>query len=320
MDKQLDPKALLFSVSSIEVPVATDGQKRTFKGVAYSGGRVTDHCYWGDDGVVFDLEGIQIPSVTPLLGEHDCDSRVGVVTNVTTNKNIEVSGNFLSNEDAQKIVSDADDGFPFQMSMRIKPGSIEEVLQGQTVNVNGQDFAGPIVVFRKNRIREFTICSLGADENTSIEAFSSKSNQKTTQEDTDVTELEKAQAAQKQAETERDNALNELNEFKAKKRADDIAQLEADLKTQFSAEDKTAYTSMDDTVFSFTAKQMRQFSSGQGTQPAGQQPAPQPNPAYAHLFNHQANGGQSGNQGGGQQEEKHRFTAAAEKFAANAKK
>lgn len=320
MDKQLDPKALLFSVSSIEVPVATDGQKRTFKGVAYSGGRVTDHCYWGDDGVVFDLEGIQIPSVTPLLGEHDCDSRVGVVTNVTTNKNIEVSGNFLSNEDAQKIVSDADDGFPFQMSMRIKPGSIEEVLQGQTVNVNGQDFAGPIVVFRKNRIREFTICSLGADENTSIEAFSSKSNQKTTQEDTDVTELEKAQAAQKQAETERDNALNELNEFKAKKRADDIAQLEADLKTQFSTEDKTAYTSMDDTVFSFTAKQMRQFSSGQGTQPAGQQPAPQPNPAYAHLFNHQANGGQSGNQGGGQQEEKHRFTAAAEKFAANAKK
>ena len=320
MDKQLDPKALLFSVSSIEVPVATDGQKRTFKGVAYSGGRVTDHCYWGDDGVVFDLEGIQIPSVTPLLGEHDYDSRVGVVTNVTTNKNIEVSGNFLSNEDAQKIVSDADDGFPFQMSMRIKPGSIEEVLQGQTVNVNGQDFAGPIVVFRKNRIREFTICSLGADENTSIEAFSSKSNQKTTQEDTDVTELEKAQAAQKQAETERDNALKELNEFKAKKRADDIAQLEADLKTQFSAEDKTAYTSMDDTVFSFTAKQMRQFSGGQGTQPAGQQPAPQPNPAYAHLFNHQANGGQSGNQGGGQQEEKHRFTAAAEKFAANAKK
>ncbi|MHA3051146.1 hypothetical protein [Acinetobacter sp. ANC 4640] len=318
MDKQLDPKALLFSVSSIEVPVATDGQKRTFKGISYSGGRVTDHCYWGDDGVVFDLEGIQIPSVTPLLGEHDCDSRVGVVTNVTTNKNIEVSGNFLSNEDAQKIVSDADDGFPFQMSMYIKPGSIEEVLQGQTVNVNGQDFAGPIVVFRKNRIREFTICSLGADENTSIEAFSSKSNQKTTQEDTDVTELEKAQAAQAQAEKERDDALEELKQFKAKKRADDIAQLEADLKTQFSAEDKTAYESMDDTMFSFTAKQMRQFSGGKGTQPSGQQQTtPQSNPAFAHLFNHQANGGQGS--GELQPNQENKLTTAVNKFAATAK-
>lgn len=312
MDKQLDPKALLFSVPSIELPKVADGQKRTFKGIAYSGGRVTDHCYWGSDGVVFDLEGIQIPNVTPLLGEHDSDSRVGVVTNVTNNKNIEVSGNFLSNEDAQQIVQDADDGFPFQMSMYIKPGSIEEVLQGQSVNVNGQDFAGPITVFRKNRIREFTICSLGADENTSIEAFSRKSNQKTTQEDTDVTELEKANARIKELE-------KELNEFKATKRTEDIAKLEADLKTQFSAEDKTAYASMDEAMFSFTAKQMRQFSGGQGTQPVGQQPVPQPNPAFAHLFSHQANGGH-GNQGGGQQEEKHRLTTAAEKFAANAAK
>ena len=319
MKKELDPKALLFSASSIDVPIVTDGQKRTFQGTAYSGGRVADHWYWGNDGVVFDLDGISIPKTTPLLEEHS-DKRIGVVNQFSTDKGIQVSGYFLTNEDAQQVVQNADDKYPFQMSLYIKPGSVEEVAQGQTVNVNGQDFAGPIVVFRKNRIREFTICSLGADENTSIEAFSSKSNQKTTQEDTDVTELEKAQAAQKQAETERDNALKELNEFKAKKRADDIAQLEADLKTQFSAEDKTAYTSMDDTVFSFTAKQMRQFSGGQGTQPAGQQPAPQPNPAYAHLFNHQANGGQSGNQGGGQQEEKHRFTAAAEKFAANAKK
>lgn len=318
MDKQLDPKALLFSASSIDVPVATDGQKRTFQGTAYSGGRVTDHWYWGNDGVVFDLEGISIPKTTPLLEEHS-DKRIGVVNQFSTDSGIQVSGYFLSNEDAQGVVQDADDKYPFQMSLYIKPGSVEEVAQGQTVNVNGQDFTGPIVVFRKNRIREFTICSLGADENTSIEAFSSKSNQKTTQEDTDVTELEKAQAAQKQAETERDNALKELNEFKTSKRTADIAQLEADLKTQFSAEDKTAYASMDEAMFSFTAKQMRQFSGGQGTQPAGQQHAPQPNPALSHLFTHQANAGQGGNQGGGQQEEKHRFTSAAEKFAAQNK-
>jgi hypothetical protein len=32
------------------------------------------------------------------------------------------------------------------------------------------------------------------------------------------------------------------------------------LKTQFSAEDKAAYAAMDDASFSFTAKQLRQFS------------------------------------------------------------
>jgi hypothetical protein len=44
-------------------------------------------------------------------------------------------------------------------------------------------------------------------------------------EDTDVTELEQAKAALQQAETERDNALNELKQFKADKRNDDISAL-----------------------------------------------------------------------------------------------
>ena len=162
--------------------------------------------------------------------------------------------------------------------MMVDPGSTEEVAQGETVNVNGQNFNGPITVFRKNRIREFTICSTGADRNTSIKAFSGKPSQQPKQEDTDVTELEQAKAALQQAETERDNALNELKQFKANKRNDDISALEKELKTQFSAEDKTAYTAMDDASFSFTAKQLRQFS-GKNT------PA---NNVTSNLFTHQA--------------------------------
>lgn len=313
MKKDLDPKTLLFSVSGIEVPKGAEGQKRTFQGTAYSGGRVTDHWYWGSDGVVFDLDGISIPKVTPLLEEHGAN-RIGVVDQFNTTQGIQVSGYFLTNDDAQKIVKDADDKFPFQMSLYIKPGSVEEVSQGQTVTVNGQDFNGPIVVFRKNRIREFTICSLGADENTSIEAFTSKSNQPN-QEDTNVTELEKAQAAQKQAEQERDAAQAELKKFQAEKRTSDIQALETELKVQFSAEDKTAYTNMDDATFAFTAKQLRQFSSKTPEQPAalGQQ---QTNivPAHLqHLFSHQATVGQGGT---GQQHQGSALDNAFNQFAA----
>ncbi|MCK4115573.1 hypothetical protein HCY69_15615, partial [Acinetobacter radioresistens] len=163
--------------------------------------------------------------------------------------------------------------------------------------VNGQSFTGPIAVFRNNRIREFTICSTGADRNTSIKAFSGKPNfNQPPEEDTNVTEIEKAQQAKQQAEKERDDALGELKQFKAQKRADEIAALETELKTQFSAEDKTAYTNMDDSVFAFTAKQLRQFSAGGQQPPVGQQQqqTPSVNPALNYLFNHQATSGQGG--------------------------
>ncbi len=287
----------LFNTSAIQVPQAKEGEKRTFKGTAYSGGRVDGHWYWGRTGVVFDLEGIEIDSPTALLEEHFGSNRIGVVKKVDTNGKIDVEGHFLTNERAKEIVQDSDDEFPFQMSMFIDPGSVEEVNTGQTVVVNGQSFTGPIAVFRNNRIREFTICSTGADRNTSIKAFSGKPNSnQPPEEDTNVTEIEKAQQAKQQAEKERDDALEELKQFKAQKRADEIAALETELKTQFSAEDKTAYTNMDDSVFAFTAKQLRQFSAGGQQPPAGQQQqqTPSVNPALNYLFNHQATGGQGG--------------------------
>ena len=294
---------LLFNASSMEV-LRPEGEskKRKFKGVAYAGGRVDGHWYWGRSGVVFDLDGIEIDKPTALLEEHFSSGRVGVVKQVSTTGKIEVEGDFLSNTKAKEIVQDSDDGFPFQMSMYIDPGSIEEVSNGKSVVVNGQTFEGPITVFRQNRIREFTICTTGADRNTSINAFSGK--QQTKQEDTNVTELEQAKEAQKQAEKQRDDALAELNKFKADQRAENIASLQKELNTTFSAEDLKSYTDMDDAVFAFTAKQLRQFSGKQESQKQG---------LPSHLFSHQANGDQGQ---GGQQGDKHRFTAGIENLKA----
>ena len=294
---------LLFNASSMEVlQPEGESKKRKFKGVAYAGGRVDGHWYWGRSGVVFDLDGIEIDKPTALLEEHFSSGRVGVVKQVSTTGKIEVEGDFLSNTKAKEIVQDSDDGFPFQMSMYIDPGSIEEVSNGKSVVVNGQTFEGPITVFRQNRIREFTICTTGADRNTSINAFSGK--QQTKQEDTNVTELEQAKEAQKQAEKQRDDALAELNKFKADQRAENIASLQKELNTTFSAEDLKSYTDMDDAVFAFTAKQLRQFSGKQESQKQG---------LPSHLFSHQANGDQGQ---GGQQGDKHRFTAGIENLKA----
>ena len=292
-------------------PVEEGKKKRTFSGVAYSGEVITDHWYW--TRVIFDLDSMQIKGRIPALLEHSSRQRAGAINTHTIShqEGLVVHGDLMSNEFGTQVAQDSDDGFPWQMSVRIEPAKTEEVAADQTVIVNGKTLQGPITIFRGGRIREVSFCALGADENTMAVAASHKPNQPT--EDTDVTELEKAQAAQKQAEKERDDAQEELKKFKADKREGDIKALETSLNKQFSAEEKTSYANMDDTSFAFMSQQLTQFAAG--NQPSAGQQQQQIPSHLNHLFTHQATGGQGGqggNQGGG---DKHKFTAGAQAFA-----
>ncbi len=299
-----------FRLGDLSVDPGEEGKKkRTFSGVAYSGEVITDHWYW--TRVIFDLDSMQIKGRIPALLEHSSRQRAGAINTHTIShqEGLVVHGDLMSNEFGTQVAQDSDDGFPWQMSVRIEPAKTEEVAADQTVIVNGKTLQGPITIFRGGRIREVSFCALGADENTMAVAASHKPNQPT--EDTDVTELEKAQAAQKQAEKERDDAQEELKKFKADKREGDIKALETSLNKQFSAEEKTSYTNMDDTSFAFMSQQLTQFSAG--NQPSAGQQQQQIPSHLNHLFTHQATGGQGEQgQGGG---EKHKFTAGAQAFA-----
>ena len=308
---------LMHQFTAVNVPISVneDGEKkrRTFDAEVYSGGRIDNHYYWGRSGVVIDLQGLQLKSKIGLVEEHFGGKRVGVATSYDVSTKFRAKGHFLSNPKAKEIVQDIDEEYPFQMSWWADPESIEEIGPGKTIEVNGQTFTGPVHIFRNVRVHEITICGVGADTQTTIEAFSGKPQ--TQPEDTDVTELEKAQAAQKQAEKERDDAQEELKKFKADKREGDIKALETSLNKQFSAEEKTSYANMDDTSFAFMSQQLTQFSAG--TQPpAGQQQQQIPS-HLNHLFSHQATGGQGGQ--GSQQGQEHQFAAGAKAFAAQKK-
>lgn len=285
--------AYQFKTNLFDIEKATEeGKKRTFTGVAYSGEVIQGHYYWGD--VIFDLDTLQMKTPLGALIDHDTGRRAGVVRNFTKDiqGGLKVSGDLLSNKNGQEVAQDSDEGYPWEMSIYIIPGSIEEVDRGE-VEVNGKTLKAPITIFRNGVIREVSFCALGADDNTSAVAASHTPKHFNKQEDTNVTELEQLKADNQKLTTERDNAVTELKQFKETKRSEDITALEAELKTQFSAEDKTSYTEMDDTTFAFAAKQLRQFSAG-GKQTPATTPANQPNPALAHLFTHQANGGQAG--------------------------
>jgi hypothetical protein len=293
-------------------PVEEGKKKRTFSGVAYSGEVITDHWYW--TRVIFDLDSMQIKGRIPALLEHSSRQRAGAINTHTINhqEGLVVHGDLMSNEFGTQVAQDSDDGFPWQMSVRIEPAKTEEVAADQTVIVNGKTLQGPITIFRGGRIREVSFCALGADENTMAVAASHNPNQPI--EDTDVTELEKAQAAQKQAEQERDDALADLKKFKADKREEDIKVLETALNKQFSAEEKTSYTNMDNTSFAFISQQLTQFSAG-SQPPAGQQQQQQIPSHFQHLFTHQATGGQGGQGQGGNQDSA--LDQAFNKFAAS---
>jgi len=285
-----------FTAVNVPISVNEDGEKkrRTFDAEVYSGGRIDNHYYWGRSGVVIDLVNLQLKPKTGLVEEHFGGKRVGVATSYDVGSKFRAKGHFLSNPKAKEIVQDIDEEYPFQMSWWADPESVEEVAPGKTVTVNGQEFMGPLHVFRNVRVHEITICGVGADTQTSVEAFSSKpsSQDKNQPEDTDVTELEQAQAAQKQAEKARDDALEELKQFKSQKRTGDIAALQTELNT------------------TFTSKQP----------PAGQQSQNNTVPPHlAHLFKHQATGGNNqqrgagGNQGSSLDDAFSKFAASQEK-------
>jgi len=278
-------------------PVEEGKKKRTFSGVAYSGEVITDHWYW--TRVIFDLDSMQIKGRIPALLEHSSRQRAGAINTHTIShqEGLVVHGDLMSNEFGTQVAQDSDDGFPWQMSVRIEPAKTEEVAADQTVIVNGKTLQGPITIFRGGRIREVSFCALGADENTMAVAASHNPNQPT--EDTDVTELEKAQARIQELETKNSELETQNKQFAAAKREAEITALGKDLGKEFSAEDIIEMKALDDSAFAFSAKQLRQFSAG--TQPpAGQQQQQIPS-HLTHLFSHQATGGQGGQGQGGNQ-------------------
>lgn len=296
-EEEHKPNQYCFQIGNLNVDQAEEGKKkRTFSGVAYSGEVITDHWYW--DRIVFDLDSMQIKGRIPALLDHSTRQRAGAINShsIDHQNGLTVSGDLMSNEFGTQVAQDSDDGFPWQMSVRIEPSAVEEIQAGASVTVNGKLHQGPITVFRGGRIREVSFCALGADDNTNAVAASHSPKQFNQPEDTDVTELEKAQAKITELEGQVNTLTEQNKQFAAAKREAEITALGKDLGKEFSAEDVEEMKKLDDSAFAFSAKQLRQFFAGSQQPPATPQTqqTPSVNPAFAHLFTHQANPGQGG--------------------------
>ncbi len=260
------PKSAFTFLASASIDAESQaGTDRTFSGVAYGGGVITDH--WLSP-CAFDLASMRLDVPIPVLAGHDHEDTIGMLNAAVIGSDVRVSGTLFSSIDdgAKAITAKADKGFPWQLSLGLFPSAIEEVAPGKSYELNGQTVTGPLTVLRGARVREVSFCAVAADSMTSAAVFSGNQSDEldievTTMADTPntepkedpriaeleakLTELQAQFSASLDAEKARaDAALAELESFKAAARKKEIEALFSAQGREWDDEKAKPYFSM----------------------------------------------------------------------------
>lgn len=274
---------------------STGKNKRKFAGVAYSGEVIQNHYKWGN--VVFDLFSISIPARLPALIDHDPAQRAGYITNssIDLDNGFTVSGELLSNTAGSSVSSDSDEGFPWQMSVRILPNSIEELSAGASAVVNGRTLNGPLTIFRNSKIVEVSFTATGWDSNTSAVAMSQGIPETHKGNSMEIKQLEEKIKEQDviiaQFKTDNENLKKALEIAKAESEKFSLSARQAAIKQLFfsvgreykeNSEDVAGFLSMPQEAFDFASKVITEQAAKPGL-----------NQKDSFLFQHQATAGTS---------------------------
>ena len=137
--------------------------------LAYNGGELRVPGY--EVPVYVDLDGLKgiDGEKLPVLRNHDKERPVGVVQASREENTITAEGKLTGNsDDRYEVEAMAADGYEWQASIGAHPIKSERVRRGATTEVNGQLVVGPAIIARQSRLREVTLCTLGADALTQV--------------------------------------------------------------------------------------------------------------------------------------------------------
>lgn len=251
---------------------ARDGAPRKFAGTVYSGQAIRNHGFW--DAVIIDINSTEAVEKLPVLMEHDRAKRAGFASITLTDNQIRIGeGTLLNNEHGRAVAEESDAGFPWQLSMHVSPGSLEEVEPGTRTTVNGVEHTGPLTVFRNNRIREVSFTPVGADDQTRAAALSHQENAM------DIAELKRQvadlqasldrektdaqarigalQSSLQEAEQRASTAETKLAEQQNEVRKDKVKALFAELGREFSEDKAKPYLQMSEDAFNAVAADLK---------------------------------------------------------------
>lgn len=156
--------------SKLNLTASQSGKPRRFKIMAYNGGVLPV------DGfpvpVVADLSGLEILGSIPILIDHEksVESTLGITEDITNDgRTLHMSGLVTATSaKALTVVAQADKGQQWQASIGTRVIEQEEIPAGQTVEVNGQTFEGPVIVARRSVLYETSVLPAGADSTTQV--------------------------------------------------------------------------------------------------------------------------------------------------------
>lgn len=253
MSMTIPVDALRFEAAQPVAVSPADGEssKRRIEGVAYSGDLLTQHWYWG--AVIFDLTGIELAQERiPILVEHDRKQRAGHAMLEVTPSDLRIrDGVLLDNDIGQQVAQEADQGFPWQLSVHIEPIRNEDLKVGSTAVVNGRTITGPATIFRQSRIREVSLTPTGVDHNTHARVFSTGGLSMSERSELEAlrAELDELKKKLDEAIARAEKAEGELQSVKASARNAKIDQVFARVGQKVSDEQRARYLSLPDDVF-----------------------------------------------------------------------
>jgi len=130
-------------------------------------GKPVEHWYWGR--MVHDFGGMKLhKDRLPIDYCHNPDQIIGYLNNFETDSGDLIASGALTpwkdSDRATEIIFKSGQGVPYEASIDFTASTtIEEVAEGKSVEVNGETFDGPGIVFRQWHLRGVAVCPYGAD-------------------------------------------------------------------------------------------------------------------------------------------------------------
>lgn len=153
-------------LGALSEPAGRDLKK--VSGVAYSGGIFSQ--WWGAR-VITDLSGMEISAQVPLLYNHynDPEYKIGEINCSISNGQLNISGGGVDpNSERGKKIIEAGKLSEWQLSHGAEALAREILSEGQTKTVNGREVTGPITIITRSKLREVSVCAVGADSDTHL--------------------------------------------------------------------------------------------------------------------------------------------------------
>ena len=156
-------------IADIKIQAAAGKQKR-FSILAYSGGLLPVDGF--DRPVIVDLSGLEVPGSIPILIDHEksVDATLGITDSIENDgQKLTLTGVITgSSVRAMQVLTASRAGHQWQASIGARVLDQQEIPAGETVEVNGQVFTGPVIVARRSVLRETSVLPMGADATTQV--------------------------------------------------------------------------------------------------------------------------------------------------------